>query len=195
MTPWRFRSKPKSEPSQAVRGLVDTDRPMAAPARRLAQRPPAAHFHATDGFLTRRRTGSHGHQQSLVNGGSRAPDLRTGKVAARPKPKATPVNKAEAAAFPFGAVPRIHGQPTLAPRSGRQLELGYWVASPPWRRISARGMVAHETRQRMPIQPSTRPKKRRLRSQACCAHTGSYWVIGMRPGPTAVSLAKPCWAK
>jgi len=52
-----------------------------------------------------------------------------------------------------------------------------------------------DLRQRIRLQPSSRPKKRRLRSQACCAHTGSYWVIGMRPEPTAVSLANPCWAR
>jgi hypothetical protein len=39
------------------------------------------------------------------------------------------------------------------------------------------------------------PKKRRVRSQACCAQTASYCVTPMRPGPCAVSLAKPWYAR
>src|ERR1700722_881108 len=39
-------------------------------------------------------------------------------------------------------------------------------------------------------QPSQRPKNLKVRSQACCDQTGSYWVAGIRCGPTAVSLAK-----
>lgn len=39
-------------------------------------------------------------------------------------------------------------------------------------------------------QPSQRPKNLKVRSHACCDQTGSYWVAGIRCGPTAVSLAK-----
>jgi hypothetical protein len=42
---------------------------------------------------------------------------------------------------------------------------------------------------------SQRPKKLKVRSHACCDQTGSYWVAGMRPGPTAVSLAKAWCAR
>lgn len=44
-------------------------------------------------------------------------------------------------------------------------------------------------------QPKYLPKNRNVRSQACCDHTASYCVAGMRPGPMAVSLAKAWWAR
>lgn len=45
------------------------------------------------------------------------------------------------------------------------------------------------------LQPSVRPKKRSVRSQAICAQAASYCVIGSRRGPCAVSFAKPCCAR
>ena len=183
-------------------------------------------------FLALLRTHTGGHQQSLVNGVSRAPDLRTGKVSLRPKPKATFVNSRGRLSSKRRNVRQILALQGFAGRSWALLKafevpmlkpppfnlvralcpedswpVGAGPAAGPTTRARLLGglaavatgqrstLDAPDTRQRIRLQPSTRPKKRRLRSQACCAHTGSYWVIGMRPGPTAVSLAKPCWAK